>query len=335
MGHEQEGGVRTNRDPRAVLGRMFVRFAGSEMLTRGLAATARPDRVRILAYHDITDISRFERHLCHLSTHWSPVSGADMAAAWQGEPLPQRAVWVTFDDAYSSVIERALPLLCRYHVPATLFVCPGYVDTMTPYWWDILVQGASAGSVCDGLGRPESPTSVLVRAKSLPDSERRGLVERVASNLTASMGVEPRQPHPTSADLRAWTAAGHELGNHTWDHPCLDRCDPETQREQIRRAHAWLLERFPIATRSFAYPNGNVTSVARAVLDDLGYHLAAAFDHRIASLHGDPLCLSRLRVEGKAEIERFRSIVSGAHSAAYHAATVQAGSAAERRRRAG
>lgn len=317
-----------------LLERMFARCAGSEMLTRGLAAMARPARVRVLAYHDVADAARFEGHLRHLSSHWSPVSGGDVAAAWQGGPLPKRAVWVTFDDAYPSVIERALPLLCHYEVPATLFVCPGYVDTTTPHWWDILAQGAAAGCVRDGLGRPESSMSVLARAKSLPDNERRGLVEQVAADLTASTGMAPRQPHPTSADLQAWTAAGHELGNHTWDHPCLDRCDAETQREQIGRAHEWLLERFPAATRSFAYPNGNVTVTAKATLRELGYHLAAAFDHRIASLHGDPLCLSRLRVEGKAEAERFRSIVSGAHSAAYHAARVQARSAAERRRRA-
>ena len=42
--------------------------------------------------------------------------------------------------------------------------------------------------------------------------------------------------------LRAWVAAGYELGDHTWDHPCLDRADEREQHRQIMDAHTWLLK---------------------------------------------------------------------------------------------
>ena len=67
----------------------------------------------------------------------------------------------------------------------------------------------------------------------------------------------------------------------------------------------------------FAWPNGNAAAPALSVLRDLGYRLVATFDHRICSSSPDPWALSRLRVDTDADLTRFRSIVSGAHSAAF------------------
>jgi peptidoglycan/xylan/chitin deacetylase (PgdA/CDA1 family) len=43
------------------------------------------------------------------------------------EPLPPRAVLVTFDDAYLDNYELALPLLRQFSVPATIFVPTGFI----------------------------------------------------------------------------------------------------------------------------------------------------------------------------------------------------------------
>ena len=67
----------------------------------------------------------------------------------------------------------------------------------------------------------------------------------------------------------------------------------------------------------FAYPNGNVAATTRQVLKELGYEVAVEFDHRLANIDGDPLSLSRLRIDSDASVERTAAIASGAHSALF------------------
>jgi peptidoglycan/xylan/chitin deacetylase (PgdA/CDA1 family) len=119
-------------------------------------------------------------------------------------------------------------------------------------------------------------------------------------------------------DLLRWRELGHFVGNHTWDHPCLDRCEPWEQREQILKGHSWLKTVGLLAHEVFAYPNGDWTPVAEGMLEELGYEVAVLFDHKLASLPGHPLRLSRLRLDASAPAERFRAIISGAHPWAMH-----------------
>ena len=86
-------------------------------------------RLRVVAYHGVDDPEAFRRQLDLVVSRYESVCGADVVAAMNGgPPLPERAVWITFDDGHSSVVEHALPLLRERGMSATLFVCPGLVD---------------------------------------------------------------------------------------------------------------------------------------------------------------------------------------------------------------
>jgi peptidoglycan/xylan/chitin deacetylase (PgdA/CDA1 family) len=50
--------------------------------------------------------------------------------------LPARAVALTFDDGYASILDAAWPLLKDRGLPATLFVVSGYVDGRRRFPWD-------------------------------------------------------------------------------------------------------------------------------------------------------------------------------------------------------
>jgi peptidoglycan/xylan/chitin deacetylase (PgdA/CDA1 family) len=50
--------------------------------------------------------------------------------------LPQRSVSLTFDDGYASVGEWAWPVLRERHLPATLFVVPGFFGEQMSFPWD-------------------------------------------------------------------------------------------------------------------------------------------------------------------------------------------------------
>ena len=273
-------------------------------------------RLRVVAYHGVPDADAFRRQLDAVVSRYESVSGADVVAAFNGgPPLPDRAVWITFDDGHSSVVDRALPLLRDRGMTATLFVCPGLVDGGEPPWWDVVDSAVDHGWTVDRL-----PTGTYVQAlKSLPDDERRRYVADADAFSKHSVGEAGPVPVAGKVALESWMDAGMELGNHTWDHPCLDVCTPDEQRRQIVEADRWLEEIGAFERgRLFAYPNGDWTGHAEQVLTELGYDVALLFDHRLADVAGThPLRISRVRLDTAAPVERARAILSGGHSMLY------------------
>lgn len=293
-------GSGARRSASGVLGSRPV-AASWRLLQRGL---------RIVGYHEVRDPVAFEHQVRHLLTCYAPVSGAEVVRAVRdGAPLPRRAVWLTFDDGRRDVVEAGLEVLERHRVPATLFVCPGLVSTGAPLWTH-RVRAAEAEAVVDG--RRLRGAALVSTLKQVPDRRRRAVL--------AGIDLGPLDPTVASVDdglLARWAASGREVGNHTWDHPCLDRCTPEEQEEQIVRAHDWLTERFGSPPELFAYPNGDRTEHAASLLAALGYGIAPLFDHAVAGTHQDRFALSRLRLDADAPLPRARAVLSGAHSAAF------------------
>ncbi len=99
----------------------------------------------VLAYHmveprfdfGITRVTprQFRKHLERLQRLGWPVVRLD--ALWSANEKPQLAL--TFDDAYLSVYEHALPLLAERNWPATIFVVAGHVGKWNT--WDVNLGG--------------------------------------------------------------------------------------------------------------------------------------------------------------------------------------------------
>lgn len=282
--------------------------------TRGIAGLARLfPGLRVLAYHGVPDVEAFHRQMAYLARNFAVVEAVDVLAASRSErALPPRAVWVTFDDGHPDVVANGMPVLEEFRIAATLFVCPSVIGTDTPYWWQI-VEAAATASIPAAL--VPGQRHVGPSLKLLPDDERRAAVEALRAALV-ERGVTVTARQLTFSELDRWCAAGHTVGSHTWDHPCLDRCDPAAQASQIERAdHA--LAAYLTSARLFAYPNGNWAPQAEEALRRLDYDVAVVFDHRLAHPSRNPLRMSRLRVDSDASLPRFRAIVSGAHSLGY------------------
>lgn len=285
---------------------------------RSLALLARPymlledgrDRLRVLAYHDVTDRARFE-----LQMHW--VAANLTALAWPeafdrllAGTLPRRPVVMTFDDGDPTIVEHALPILDGLGLRAVAFVCPGLIDTSDAFWWEVIVEAHQLGAheMRDG-----SPVPTVETLKGIDDPTRRKVVTEVRSIIQDRLGRDIERSNLTTGDLERWSAAGHIVGNHTWDHPVLDTCDVTEQRAQIARADEWLQATLPGAA-DFAYPNGNWSEASQATLDELGYRSAFLFDHRMTA-RSHPLALSRIRVNANDPLDEFVAKASGLHPA--------------------
>jgi peptidoglycan/xylan/chitin deacetylase (PgdA/CDA1 family) len=262
--------------------------------------------LRVLAYHGIDDPDTFEEHIAYLAARYRPVSVAEVEdAAHGGSGLPPGAVLITLDDGHPSVLETGAPILARHGVPALAFVLPGLMGTTRPFWWD---EVRVAHELAAGSGRGGSATLVQ-QLKRIPDSERRQHLRELGSACAV-----PTARQLSAADLHDLRAMGVEIGNHTWDHPCLPRCTAEDVATQIEQAHILLSGWLGFAPTAFAFPNGDFDERARPVLRRLGYRLAFLFDHRMAKLPvPDSFAVSRLRVNSDTGIDRLKIILSGLH----------------------
>lgn len=273
-------------------------------------------RLAVLAYHGVPDGESFERQMAQLRSRWHPIHADELLRALAGTAgLPRRAVLVTFDDGQRSVVERALPALQAHGIPGIVFPVASLVGTDEPFWWDEVTRRLERGAWIDEL--PTGPAAALAVLKRLPDAERRRQIETLRRT---DPGPEPTSPQLTPADLRRLEESGVEVGNHTWSHPCLDRCCDEEIRREVVRAHDRLAALSSQIPRTFAYPNGNHDARAAAVLVELGYRAAFLFDHRVAGTPlSDPLAISRIRVDASSSPGRFRLLSSGLHPFLHHA----------------
>ena len=264
-------------------------------------------RLRILAFHGVPDLDDFERLLRTVVATYSPVSGDQVEMALNDtSDLPRNPVWLTFDDGLATTFA-ASEVLARYGVTATAFVNPKSILEPSLLWFQVLDECDSRGLIKEHERERFSGR----RLKSVRDNVRQLEIQELAVRLAEEPDV-PRTLSATPGEVARWLADGHEVGNHTWDHPCLDRCDPKEQSAQVRQAHQALVS-MGVRPRFFAYPNGNWSSATDQVVHEMGYSAALLFDHQLANTER-PRALSRLRISSSADDNRVGAILSGAHS---------------------
>jgi peptidoglycan/xylan/chitin deacetylase (PgdA/CDA1 family) len=146
-------------------------------------------RLTIIGWHRIdslpdglsTPVDVFHRQLDALEQWGATVLGLDDAVRrCRAGSLPPRAVALTFDDGYASVIETAWPSLSERHLPATLFAVSGYLDGDRQFPWDQATAGDHAR---------------LSTADELRDAARQGL------DIGSHTATHPWLPRLGAAEL--------------------------------------------------------------------------------------------------------------------------------------
>lgn len=169
-------------------------------------AVAQADHAVVLIYHHVstetpaaTSVSPqlFAEHLEYLDEQGFRVLPLRrlLTALKAGEPVPDNAVAITFDDAYSSVYTEARPGLAGYGWPYTVFVNTDAVDAgRKPYMsWDQLRELAAGGAAIENHSAGHT---YLVRR---PDFENesawrdrvRAEIGRAHARIAEETGTEP------------------------------------------------------------------------------------------------------------------------------------------------
>jgi peptidoglycan/xylan/chitin deacetylase (PgdA/CDA1 family) len=192
-----------------------------------------------------------EQNLIYLKTHFQIVSHDDIVAHREnGRKLPSRAAAVSLDDGFAECFSVARPLLLKHRVPATFFVCTGFIDNFSLMHRNKIALCLSLVSLATPAEAARLAATAQARfgfaAGSVADLLKwlRGLdygdhdiidaaCECLGIDVTAFL--RERRPYMTREQIAQLHAEGLTIGAHSSDHPLLGELPSwDDVRRQIR-----------------------------------------------------------------------------------------------------
>ena len=282
----------------------------------------------ILGYHRISappeafpemfvSPERFGEHLQVLCKYTHPVSLARLVQHLRDGSLPAKSVAITFDDGYVDNLHSAKPLLQKYEVPATVFVCTGYAGK--EFWWDEVERLVDCSrnhllSLHLQFAGKQFPTKLTKPWSKADESKVRDEFRRRLYHFLLALDSDDRNhaldtirswsdaPSDAASPSRAMSfeemmqlADGEliELGAHTRNHPMLPRLSPGSQRAEIESNKRDLERLLGKTVSGFAYPNGGVTESTKRIVRQLGFAYACTSLHDVVRPGSDLYQLTR------------------------------------------
>ena len=266
-----------------------------------------------------TTPEKFEAALEFLTAYYTPVCLGDVLAASEGGVLPQRAVLLTFDDAYASVVEFAVPLCRKFRVPAVFFVNAAFLDNqrLAPDNLVCYVANrlgmetirAAARVVRGGAGIPELQSlsevfTCFFPAISLDERELFLEALRQLARISDSRMAEQAGLYLTSKQLRDVASSDFEIGNHTYTHVHCRSLSRADFGPQVDRNKSELEATSGTKVRSFSQPYGSSTDLTCDLAEHLersGYK-AVFLSESVANSRGtDPFYLDRVSTRAESD----------------------------------
>ena len=221
---------------------------------------------------------------------------------------------LTFDDGYYDNYTHAYTLAQELHIPITIFVIPGYIESGEPFWW---LEGKRLAH----LTQVEKVTIEEYVYQLERSGEREKLAQAIDSYLRHSISVAEREAFLT--DLRKALAISseatvdaavkpltwaevHEMdqsgyisfGAHTMHHPILAYlADLEEVKREVSECRRVLEQQLGHSVCTFAYPVGRLEHIGEAGLRavrEAGYNWAVTTVNGVSTSQCDPYLLQRL-----------------------------------------
>jgi Predicted xylanase/chitin deacetylase len=287
------------RLPGIKTGKKFSRWVQARILGGAL----------ILGYHrisatqdDVYEVcvspENFAGHMEAIRKYARPISLSKLVQCLKQDSLAPKTVAVTFDDGYADNLYVAKPILEKHGIPATVFICTGYVGK--EFWWDelerlVISSRADPRALRLQLGEIQFQWNLLQVDLEIEDPEVRGQFRHALYHSLLSLDVED-QNHAMDA-IRRWSGLSSdegrvprtmneeellqladggliEIGAHTRHHPMLPGLSFERQREEIQTNKRELEVLLGKPVTAFAYPNGRATTDAKQIVRDAGFESA-------------------------------------------------------------
>jgi poly-beta-1,6-N-acetyl-D-glucosamine N-deacetylase len=261
------------------------------------AVAAARSVVTVLSYHEIADEAEalspayavtptnFLRQMDWLRNHGYRFVGVDdvLASRDGRRPLPEKAILVTFDDAYRSIYVHAWPVLRMFRIPAVVNVVGSWLE---------------AKDTIDFDGRAR-PRAAFMDWKALREMVDSGLVEVGSHSWDLHRGIQgnPQGNLEPAGTTRRWIPDQKQYESEEAYRRRV-RADLERNSDMIRR-------RVGRAPRVIAWPYGRYNAVTRDVALGLGMQVGLTLEDGGNTRETPLFALRRLLVERSMSLPEF------------------------------
>jgi peptidoglycan/xylan/chitin deacetylase (PgdA/CDA1 family) len=292
-----------------------------------LASQFAPDGAAILMYHSVRDEPEryansvgtgiihstrvFERQMEAVSRRFNPVTIDEIRLFLNGgNPLPRRAVAVTFDDGFADNFEIAAPILSRFGVRASFYLTVGLIGTKDAPWYCRL-RHVFAGTQKKEWLTNEKPwrlttaqdrNAALLAAFDFCASMAGHALEQTLRNIERTLDIESLTGESGFMmdwdQARALHRAGHAVGCHTLTHPNVAHLAQDVAHEEIVVSKHKLTDQLGAPVLHFSYPhpglNPNWTRETVEMTKEAGYQTAVTTTPGPVRRGDHPLALTRV-----------------------------------------
>ncbi|MBD3627951.1 polysaccharide deacetylase family protein [Cyclobacterium sp.] len=249
----------------------LLRYSGLPVFFREVIQR---NKISVLVFHDI-DPETAERSFAYLSKHYNFISLDEMITAIQKKDpgkIPKKAMVVTFDDGHVKNHD-LLPVLKKYQVPVTIFLCSGIVDTGKHFWF---LEKMDKKTLRHLKRIPNEDRISLLQARGFHSEEEHHDVQALSLNQIAEM--------------TPWAS----MQSHTVSHPILSNCKDGESKWEITESKIALEKKLKNPINAIAYPNGNFTKREINFAKEAGYLCGLTVNPGFNSIQSDPFKLRRL-----------------------------------------
>ena len=218
-----------------------------------------------------------KRHYCFLSVD-------ELERCFRTKtPLPQRSVWISFDDAWRRNLTEVIPIIQDWNLPVTIFVPTQEVRCGT-FWFTHALRNAAA--------LPEPFRSHVWQLWHVSESARRQVISRLFEICPSA----PRDVMSVAEIAAIAQIPQVTIGSHSVNHALMPNCTEEELRKEINDSKRDLEQWTSRPVHVFSYPNGDFDHRTARLLAEAGYSLGFTTEYHPITLADNPYYLPRFSI---------------------------------------
>jgi peptidoglycan/xylan/chitin deacetylase (PgdA/CDA1 family) len=285
---------------------------------------ARMPRFAILCYHRIgiggipfyseLPPKTFENQMRYIRSRYRVISLEQMVTEIAHPQGVLPTVAITFDDGYRDLFTNAFPILQAYHIPATIFLTAGCIETGEVAWYDRVflalrvARGRTLELTLDDprsfllsseASRLSAAVDIIRYLRTVSSSQRREICA-VLESLVPLPTDQLRDRMLTWEQVGTMDRAGISFGSHTMSHPVVSRLTQLELETELLESAQIIEKRLGRPVQSFAFPFGkreDCGGLPRELLLRAGYRCAVTTELGLNTPLSDPLELNRISVD--------------------------------------
>jgi len=188
------------------------------------------------------------------------------------EKIPNKALIITFDDGHKGNY-KILPIIKKYDIPITIFVCSGIIGTNRHFWF-------------------KHDTIDSSELKNVPNKKRLEVLKNRGFKQTQEFSSRQTLSEEEIKEMKKEV----DFQSHTMFHPCLPKCTYKEAKEEIFESKSKLEDRFGLNISAISYPNGDYSKRDIELCKKAGYDCGITVDYGFNTITTNPYRLKRLSV---------------------------------------